>query len=116
MKADQECNSENAEGMQLCKNVLVAEPWALIDGIYDRGVGKRQAKKTPKFFIWTTEWMPVQFPDMIMPGEGKKKKKNKGEEGIKINQELSFRLVGLRHLLDFWVDKSWRQWAVEASA
>lgn len=58
--------------------------------------------------------MPVQFPEMITPGEVKKK--TKGEEGIKINQELSFRLVGLRHLLDFWVDKSWRQWAVEASA
>ena len=83
MKADQECNSEKAEGMQLCKNVLVAEPWALIDGIYDRGVGKRQAKKTPKFFIWTTEWMPVQFPDMIMPGEGEKKKKTKERRALK---------------------------------
>ena len=96
------------------QNVLVAEPRALSDGVYDRGVGKRQAKKTPKFLIWATEWMPVQFPEMIKPGEGKKK--IKGKEGIKTNQELSFRLVGLRHLLDFWVDKSWKQWAVEASA
>lgn len=45
--------------------------------------------------------MPVQFPEMVEPGEGEKKKKIKGKEGIKINQELSLRLVGLRHLLDF---------------
>ena len=65
------------------QNVLVAEPRALSDGIYDRGVGKRQAKKTPRLLIRATEWMPVQFPEMVKPGEGEKKKKSKERRALK---------------------------------
>lgn len=48
MKADQGVTVKMLRDAAV-QNVLVVEPRALSDGVYDRGVGKRQAKRLPSF-------------------------------------------------------------------